>query len=102
MTQRLERVEKQAEKLQELAARQEGHLTGSSKSTVGITTEPDYRTTGSQGRMIDATGGDSYQRNKLKLRSMQRKAAKERKELTAVQGSKSRPEDLDRDAIEAG
>lgn len=100
MTARLERVEKQTEKLLELATRKNDYSTERATSSSARTTQDEFGLTGSQDRMTHATGGNDYQRVKLKLRSLQRKAGKEREKLATVQGSKSRSEELDREAIE--
>lgn len=100
MTARLERVEKQTEKLLELAARKKDYSAERATSSSARTTQDEFGLTGSQNRMTHPTGGDDYQRVKLKLRSLRRKAEKERDKLATVQGSKSRTEELDREAIE--
>jgi len=101
MIARLDRIDAQADKLEELAARKKDSFSEQSNRSQTTTMQQDeFGMSGAQSR-ISSVGTDEYQSAKLKLRSVQRKAKKEREKLTVVQGSKSRPEDLDREEIES-
>jgi len=101
MAARLERVEKQAAQLEEVAVRYRDYERERATTGGAISTQDsEFGARGSQSRMSSA-GLDQYERIKLKLRSVQRKAKKEREKLASVQGSRSKPDELDRDAIES-
>lgn len=101
MMARLDRIDAQADKLEEMAGRKKDSFSEqSNRSQTTSMQQDDFGRSGAQSR-ISSVGTDEYQRTKLELRSIQRKAKKEREKLTVVQGSKSRPEDLDREEIES-
>lgn len=101
MAARLERVEKQAEKLEEVAVRYRDYQREQATTAGAISAQDDdFGARGSQSR-VSSAGLDKYEHIKLKLRSVQRKAKKEREKIASVQGSKNRPDELDRDSIES-
>lgn len=100
MTERVGHLQARIKQLQSSLDRSGGRTT----NTYGQTPSGSIRggiSRGPSGGTPGRTGADQYERIKLKLNSLEKKAEAERKRLQAPQGSQSKSRTLDRKSIES-